>query len=201
MTGYASAQISPGTAPAGPDGGRATTPLRVGLEIRSVNSRFLDLTFRLGEELRAHEPALRELIAGRIKRGKVEVRAGVEGTAGDAVREPLRQVEEYFQGTRQRFSLDLDLRGTEFEQDVWRKLLEIPFGETRSYGDIATALGNIKAVRAVGRANGRNTIAIVVPCHRVIGSDRSLTGYAGGLWRKQWLLNHEMRAAGILLPF
>ena len=88
MTGYASAQISPGTAPAGPDGGKATTPLRLGLEIRSVNSRFLDLTFRLGEELRAHEPALRELIAGRIKRGKVEVRAGVEGTAGDAVREP-----------------------------------------------------------------------------------------------------------------
>lgn len=88
MTGYASAQFSPGTAPAGPDGGKATTPLRLGLEIRSVNSRFLDLTFRLGEELRAHEPALRELIAGRIKRGKVEVRAGVEGTTGDAVREP-----------------------------------------------------------------------------------------------------------------
>lgn len=88
MTGYASAQFSPGTAPAGPDGGKAATPLRLGLEIRSVNSRFLDLTFRLGEELRAHEPALRELIAGRIKRGKVEVRAGVEGTAGDAVREP-----------------------------------------------------------------------------------------------------------------
>jgi uncharacterized protein (TIGR00255 family) len=88
MTGYASAQFSPGTAPAGPDGGKAATPLRLGLEIRSVNSRFLDLTFRLGEELRAHEPALRELIAGRIKRGKVEVRAGVEGAAGDAVREP-----------------------------------------------------------------------------------------------------------------
>jgi methylated-DNA-[protein]-cysteine S-methyltransferase len=121
--------------------------------------------------------------------------------SGEVVCEPLKQVEEYFQGTRQVFSLDLDLQGTEFEKEVWRELLEIPFGQTRSYGDIATALGNIKAVRAVGRANGRNTIAIVVPCHRVIGSDRSLTGYAGGLWRKQWLLNHEMRAAGILLPF
>lgn len=88
MTGYASAQLSPGTAPAGADGGKTATGARLGLEIRSVNSRFLDLSFRLGEELRAHEPALRELIAGRIKRGKVEVRAGVEGGGGEAVREP-----------------------------------------------------------------------------------------------------------------
>jgi uncharacterized protein (TIGR00255 family) len=88
MTGYASAQHSPGTIPAGHDGGRTATGARLGLEIRSVNSRFLDLSFRLGEELRAHEPALRELITGRIKRGKVEVRAGVEGTGAEVVREP-----------------------------------------------------------------------------------------------------------------
>lgn len=92
MTGYASAQASPGTAPAGADVGKGATPAgggqRLGIEIRSVNSRFLDLSFRLGEELRAHEPALRELIAGRIKRGKVEVRAGVEGASADTVREP-----------------------------------------------------------------------------------------------------------------
>lgn len=88
MTGYASAQHSPGTALAGHDGSKAATPARLGLEIRSVNSRFLDLSFRLGEELRAHEPALRELIAARIKRGKVEVRANVEGTAAEGLREP-----------------------------------------------------------------------------------------------------------------
>jgi uncharacterized protein (TIGR00255 family) len=88
MTGYASAQLSPGAAPAGQDGGKTATGARLGLEIRSVNSRFLDLSFRLGEELRAHEPALRELISGRIKRGKVEVRAGVEGGGAEAVREP-----------------------------------------------------------------------------------------------------------------
>ena len=88
MTGYASAQLSPGTAPAGQEGGKTATGARLGLEIRSVNSRFLDLSFRLGEELRAHEPALRELISGRIKRGKVEVRAGVEGAGADVAREP-----------------------------------------------------------------------------------------------------------------
>jgi uncharacterized protein (TIGR00255 family) len=88
MTGYASAQASPGTAPAGPDGGKPATHARLGLEIRSVNSRFLDLSFRLGEELRSHEPALRELISARVKRGKVEVRAGVEGATAETVREP-----------------------------------------------------------------------------------------------------------------
>jgi uncharacterized protein (TIGR00255 family) len=88
MTGYASAQLSPGTTPASHDGGKTATGARLGLEIRSVNSRFLDLSFRLGEELRAHEPALRELIAGRVKRGKVEVRAGVEGAGAEVAREP-----------------------------------------------------------------------------------------------------------------
>ncbi|MCC2675650.1 MAG: hypothetical protein K0R58_2597, partial [Ramlibacter sp.] len=88
MTGYASAQHTPGAQPVGNEGGKAATPARLGLEIRSVNSRFLDLSFRLGEELRAHEPALRELITAKVKRGKVEVRAGVETESSDTVREP-----------------------------------------------------------------------------------------------------------------
>jgi uncharacterized protein (TIGR00255 family) len=92
MTGYASAQLSPGTTPAAPDGGKTATGARLGLEIRSVNSRFLDLSFRLGEELRAHEPALRELITARVKRGKVEVRAGVEGAGGEVAREPTMAI-------------------------------------------------------------------------------------------------------------
>lgn len=87
--------------------------------------------------------------------------------------------------------LDVDLRGSEFEREVWRALLDIPFGGTRSYGQIAEALGRRDAARAVGLANSRNPVAIVVPCHRVIGADGSLTGYAGGMKRKRWLLDHE----------
>lgn len=105
----------------------------------------------------------------------------------------VTQLAEYFGGTRTEFALALDMHGTDFEQRVWRHLLTIPFGETRSYGEVAAALGDIKATRAVGRANGRNPIAIVVPCHRVIGASGELTGYGGGLWRKEWLLTHEGR--------
>ena len=101
------------------------------------------------------------------------------------------QLDEYFRGTRKEFTLSLQLRGTEFQQRVWKELLRIPFGSTRSYLDIAEALGDKNFVRAVGAANGHNPIPIVVPCHRVIGSDGHLTGYGGGLWRKQWLLEHE----------
>ena len=105
--------------------------------------------------------------------------------------ECVRQLDEYFAGARQEFSLTLDLRGTEFQKRVWRELLKIPFGKTVSYLDVAIALGDRKTIRALGRANGQNPIVIVVPCHRVIGSDGSLTGYGGGLWRKEWLLNFE----------
>ena len=98
---------------------------------------------------------------------------------------------EYFAGARTSFDLPLAPRGTEFQQAVWRALRTIPFGETRSYADIARALGQPTATRAVGAANGKNPIAIVVPCHRVIGADGSLTGYAGGLPTKAWLLRHE----------
>jgi methylated-DNA-[protein]-cysteine S-methyltransferase len=102
-----------------------------------------------------------------------------------------RQLKEYFAGKRREFALPLRLDGTEFQQRVWGELTKIPFGETRSYGQLAKRLNNPNGSRAVGLANGRNPIAIIVPCHRVIGADGSLTGYGGGLPRKRWLLAHE----------
>ncbi|WP_020401689.1 methylated-DNA--[protein]-cysteine S-methyltransferase [Gracilimonas tropica] len=101
------------------------------------------------------------------------------------------QLREYFEGSRDSFQLELAPDGTEFEQRVWQQLLKIPKGSTTSYGDIAKKIGDDKASQAVGRANGKNPIAIVIPCHRVIGSDQKLTGYAGGPERKEWLLKHE----------
>ena len=103
----------------------------------------------------------------------------------------VEQILEYFAGTRKAFSVPLHAPGTEFQQRVWDALREIPFGEIRSYGEIAQAIGEPKAVRAVGTANGMNRLAILIPCHRVIGADGALTGYGGGLWRKDWLLKHE----------
>ena len=107
------------------------------------------------------------------------------------LREARQQLEEYFAGERQEFSLTLEADGTDFQRRVWDALREIPFGETMSYGDIARRIGNPRAVRAVGLANGRNPISIIVPCHRVIGADGSLTGYGGGLERKRFLLTLE----------
>jgi methylated-DNA-[protein]-cysteine S-methyltransferase len=109
--------------------------------------------------------------------------------------EAERQLAEYFTGRRTTFSIKLDFVGTEFQIRVWRALLRIPFGDTRSYGDIARQIGNPKAVRAVGAANGRNPISIIAPCHRVIGASGQLTGFAGGLEAKSYLLNLERRAA------
>jgi methylated-DNA-[protein]-cysteine S-methyltransferase len=105
--------------------------------------------------------------------------------------ETERQLNEYFAGERNGFELELDFVGTEFQRKVWEALLTIPFGETRSYSDIAVQIGNPKAVRAVGAANGKNPISIVTPCHRVIGASGSLTGFAGGLEAKQFLLGLE----------
>jgi methylated-DNA-[protein]-cysteine S-methyltransferase len=115
----------------------------------------------------------------------------VEDVNHPVLRETERQLDEYFEGKRQSFSLALDLRGTRFQNQVWQALLGIPFGETRSYGQLANQLGNPKATRAVGAANGRNPIAIVVPCHRVIGFSGKLTGFAGGLEAKAHLLALE----------
>ena len=102
-----------------------------------------------------------------------------------------RQLEQYFAGERKTFSVALDMRGTSFQKNVWEALLAIPFGETRSYGQLAKQLGNSRAMRAVGAANGRNPISIIVPCHRVIGSSGKLIGFAGGLETKGWLLSLE----------
>ena len=101
------------------------------------------------------------------------------------------QLQEYFEGKRTHFTFLLHPSGTEFQKKVWQELLNIPFGKTCSYLELSKKMGDVKAIRAVAAANGKNPLWIVVPCHRVIGADGSLTGYAGGLWRKKWLLEHE----------
>lgn len=106
-----------------------------------------------------------------------------------------QQLEEYFQGRRLDFDLPLNLHGTAFQNEVWEALGKVPCGSTASYGDIARAIGRPKSSRAVGAANHLNPVAIIVPCHRIIGGDGRLTGYGGGLWRKQWLLDHEKKSA------
>lgn len=103
----------------------------------------------------------------------------------------VSQLQEYFEGKRNDFNLKLNPKGTEFQQRVWQELHNIPFGKTLSYLELSKKLGDVKAIRAVAAANGKNPLWIVVPCHRVIGTDGSLTGYAGGLGRKKWLLEHE----------
>ncbi|MFV5694121.1 methylated-DNA--[protein]-cysteine S-methyltransferase [Flavobacterium sp. LB3P122] len=107
------------------------------------------------------------------------------------LQEAVSQLNNYFEGKRTDFDFELNPKGTDFQQKVWKGLLEIPFGKTCSYMDLSKKLGDVKAIRAVASANGKNPLWIVVPCHRVIGTDGSLTGYAGGLWRKKWLLEHE----------
>ncbi|CAN7348969.1 methylated-DNA--[protein]-cysteine S-methyltransferase [Pseudomonas brassicacearum] len=122
----------------------------------------------------------------RVRLGPLE-----EDTQHPVLKETERQLLEYFAGQRRRFELELDFAGTDFQIRVWQALLTIPFGETRSYRDIAIQIGQPTAVRAVGAANGRNPISIIAPCHRVIGSSGSLTGFAGGLAAKQLLLSLE----------
>lgn len=107
------------------------------------------------------------------------------------LKEATAQLSDYFAGKRTDFTFKLNPQGSDFQKSVWNELLNIPFGKTVSYMDITKKLGDVKAIRAVASANGKNPLWIVVPCHRVIGSDGSLTGYAGGLWRKKWLLEHE----------
>jgi methylated-DNA-[protein]-cysteine S-methyltransferase len=108
-----------------------------------------------------------------------------------ALKDTAQQLTEYFDGKRNNFDFPLNPQGTDFQKKVWKALLEIPFGKTTSYQELSIKLGDVKAIRAVASANGKNPLWVVVPCHRVIGSDGSLTGYAGGLWRKKWLLEHE----------
>jgi len=137
--------------------------------------------------------------------GTLEIRASDLGVSKVTFHEPeqrisnknditdqcKQQLEEYFAGKRKSFDLHLDQNGTDFQKSVWVCLLQMPFGQTASYQDIAIRINNPKSVRAVGAANGKNPIGIIVPCHRIIGSNQTLTGYAGGLDRKAWLLKHE----------
>ncbi len=101
------------------------------------------------------------------------------------------QLAEYFNGSRRTFSFPVHVKGTDFQKRVWEGLLDLAYGETGSYKDLAVSIGNDKAIRAVGSANGKNKLSIVIPCHRIIGSNGTMTGYAGGVWRKEWLLRHE----------
>ena len=112
-------------------------------------------------------------------------------TISDLFDDVVTQLNEYFQGNRTDFQFKMNPIGTDFQKKVWEELLKIPFGKTVSYQEVTNNLGDPKAIRAVANANGKNPLWIVIPCHRVIGSDGSLTGYAGGLWRKKWLLDHE----------
>ena len=134
-------------------------------------------------EVRATESGLDQLIFVDKARPHAEA-TGVTERA-------VAQLVEYFAGTRRVFDLPLEMLGTPFQLEVWQMLLTVPYGETSSYQAIADALGRPNAVRAVGAANGRNPISIVVPCHRIIGSNGALVGYGGGLPRKEWLLRHE----------
>lgn len=122
---------------------------------------------------------------------RVRINATIEKHDHPVILETELQLRDYFNGTRKQFSVKLDFVGTDFQKQVWEALLAIPYGETRTYGEIALQLNNLKAVRAVGAANGKNPISIIAPCHRVIGASGSLTGFAGGLENKAFLLTLE----------
>jgi len=121
---------------------------------------------------------------------------GVLPTDNAVLQMAMQQLDEYFAGERKVFDLPLKQTGTDFQQQVWQQLLKIDYGTTISYGQQSKLMNNPLGIRAIAAANGRNNLWIVVPCHRVIGTDGSLTGYAGGLWRKKWLLEHEARVMG-----
>ena len=142
-------------------------------------------------KLVAHDHALVAVMWDNEDHKRVRLAELIENIQHPMLLKVKQQLEQYFAGQRQQFNLPLDFQGTDFQQQVWQALLTIPYGETRSYKDIALQIGNQKAVRAVGAANGRNPISIIAPCHRVIGSGGALVGFAGGLDKKQILLSLE----------
>jgi len=142
-------------------------------------------------QLIASDKALVAILWENDKPQRVRLNDLVANDQHPVLVETERQLKEYFAGKRKKFSVALDMRGTRFQKDVWEALLTVPFGETRSYAQLAKQLGNPRATRAVGAANGRNPVSIIVPCHRVIGSSGKLTGFAGGLEVKAHLLNLE----------
>lgn len=142
-------------------------------------------------KLIATDKGLAAILWENDKPGRVRLNPLSEDKKHPILQETEEQLKEYFNGKRKIFSVKLDPKGTGFQNKVWRALRTIPFGETRSYGQIARQIGNVKAMRAVGAANGRNPISIIVPCHRVIGASGQLTGFAGGLETKEHLLSLE----------
>jgi methylated-DNA-[protein]-cysteine S-methyltransferase len=149
----------------------------------------------IGElRLVASNDGLAAILWEKERPGRVRLNIVAEDKSHPILVEAERQLRDYFAGKRKTFALKLDFAGTDFQKKVWQALLTIPFGETRSYGEIARQIGRPNAVRAVGAANGRNPIAIVAPCHRVIGSTGKLTGFAGGLAAKAKLLDIEGKA-------
>lgn len=142
-------------------------------------------------KLVAHETALVAVLWENENPNRVRLAALVEDLQHPILLKTAKQLNEYFEGKRQQFDLPLDFEGTAFQQQVWQALLTIPFGETRSYKQIAEQIGNVKAVRAVGAANSKNPISIIAPCHRVVGANGKLVGFAGGLKNKEILLKIE----------
>lgn len=144
-------------------------------------------------KLVAHDQALVAVMWDNEDHKRVRLAELIEDRQHPMLLRVKKQLEQYFTGQRQQFDLPLDFQGTDFQQQVWQALLTIPYGEKRSYKEIAVQIGNEKAVRAVGAANGRNPISIIAPCHRVIGSSGALVGFAGGLDKKQILLSLEQQ--------
>lgn len=154
------------------------SPLGV-LEIRSTGSAISDVLF-----------------ANSWKGAKInEADISFVKPKSPAMKACVKQLDEYFAGTRTEFTIHTLQVGTEFQQTVWAELRRIPYGRTISYLELSKRIGNVKAIRAVGTANGNNSVSIIVPCHRVIGSNGDLVGYGGDLWRKKWLLEHEAKIA------
>lgn len=169
------------------------------LNLQLKQTQFLFI-FKCFKKQRMHSTTFIKTPLGIAKitgndKGISEISVQNEGEVSPFISEDLKeavlQIQDYFAGKRTEFHLKLNPKGTLFQQKVWQELLKIPFGQTMSYLELSKKLGDVKAIRAVASANGKNPLWIVVPCHRVIGTDGSLTGYAGGLWRKKWLLEHE----------
>ncbi|WP_151961182.1 methylated-DNA--[protein]-cysteine S-methyltransferase [Acinetobacter bereziniae] len=153
---------------------------------------FMEMNSPVGKlKLVVHDQALVAVLWENENPKRVRLAQLIENKNHPVLLETQQQLNEYFQGHRTQFDLALDFAGTEFQQKVWQALLTIPFGETRSYKQIAEQIGNVKAVRAVGAANGKNPISIIAPCHRVVGANGKLVGFAGGLENKDVLLKLE----------
>ena len=153
---------------------------------------FMEMASPVGTlKLVANDTALVAVLWENENPKRVRLAELIEQVNHPILLETQKQLNEYFAGKRQQFDLPLDFEGTEFQQKVWQALLTIPFGQTRSYRDIAQQVGNVKAVRAVGAANGKNPISIIAPCHRVVGANGKLIGFAGGLDNKEILLKLE----------